>query len=257
MPRSTSKRTAPPKQRRAKKTGSARPPTIAQRAESALAALKRFGNKKTRDEMSSRYGIHLPNPKKAFGVPVGKIQQVGKTLGRSHKLAAALWKTGWYEARMLAAFVDDPKHVTPAQMDRWCRGFDNWGIVDTVCFKLFDQVSPKLAFRKVEEWSRQKGEFQKRAAFALLACLALHDKRPPSPEVNKPFAESLLLIEREAGDERNFVKKSVSWALRAIARRGDELRSAALWSAQQLAASPEPAARWVGKDALRDITKPA
>ena len=244
-----------PKKRTATKPARALP--VAAQVKSSLAALKRLGNKKTRDEMSSRYGIHLPNPKKAFGVPVGKIQQLARTLGRSHKLAGALWKTGYYEARMLAAFVDEPESVTAAQMDRWCRDFDNWGIVDTVCFKLFDQVPPELAFRKVQEWSRMKGEFQKRAGFALLACLALHDKRPDGPEVNRPYAEGLLLVEREAHDERNFVKKAVSWALRAIGRRNDELRIAALWTAEQLAASSAPAARWVGKDALRDLTKSA
>src|SRR5262245_56656172 len=157
------------KKRGANKSPSTRPPTLARQVELALAELKRLGSKKVRDDMSNRYGIRLPNPRKAFGVPVGKIQELAKSLGQSHKMAAALWKTGYYEARMLAAFVDEPKEVTAAQMDRWCRDFDSWGIVDTVCFKLFDQVSPKLAFQKIEEWCRARGEFQKRAGFVLLA----------------------------------------------------------------------------------------
>ena len=128
-----------------------------------VAELKRLGTKRTRDGMA-RYG--LPSDK-AFGVPVGTIQQLAKRLGKSHELAAALWATGWYEARMLAAYVDEPERVMPAQMDRWCRDFDNWGICDTVCFVLFDR-SPH-AFGRVARWARRREEFIRRGAFALLA----------------------------------------------------------------------------------------
>ncbi|HKQ48241.1 MAG TPA: DNA alkylation repair protein [Phycisphaerae bacterium] len=219
-------------------------------AGAVLASLKRLASKKTREEMGPRYGVHTD---RAFGVPVGKIQQLGKRLGRSHELAAELWKSGWYEARMLAAFVDEPLRVTPAQMDRWCRDFDNWGICDTVCFKLFDQVPAAIAFRKVGQWSREKGEFQKRAAFALLACVALHDKTTG----DAPFVRSLSLIERAATDERNFVKKAVSWALRSIGQRSSKLHTLAMATSKRLAASSTAAARWVGKDALRDLSRPA
>ena len=122
--------------------------------------------------MTTRYGIVTP---KAFGVPMGTIQLLAKRLGTDHELAAALWATGWYEARLLCAYVDDPARVTPAQMDRWVRDFDNWGICDTVCFKLFDRTPH--AWAKVAPWSRRRDEFGKRAAFALLASLGLHDKR--------------------------------------------------------------------------------
>src|SRR5687768_9106395 len=135
-------------------------------ADKAVATLKGLANRKTRDGMA-RYG--LPSDR-AFGVPVGAIQKLGKELGKSHELALALWQTGWYEARMLAAFVDEPDRVTPAQMDEWCRDFDNWGICDTVCFHLFDR-SPH-AFAKVKKWATRRAEFEKRTAFALLACLA-------------------------------------------------------------------------------------
>src|SRR6185312_8068174 len=124
-----------------------------------VARLRKLGSKSVRDGML-RYGIPNEN---AFGVSVGKIQKLSREVGRNHELALALWETGFYEARMLAAFVDDPKLVTAAQMDRWCKDFDNWGIVDTVCFKLWDK-SPH-AFHKVEQWATRKDEFQKRAAF--------------------------------------------------------------------------------------------
>jgi 3-methyladenine DNA glycosylase AlkD len=215
--------------------------------DAVVASLKRLASKRYRDGMS-RYGLPSDN---AFGVPVGSIQKLAKRLGRNHDLAATLWDTGWYEARMLAAFIDEPERVTPAQMDRWCRDFDNWGICDTVCFHLFDRTPH--AFRKVTQWAGRRDEFVKRAAFALLACLALHDKRTG----DEPFAECLPLVERAATDERNFVKKGVSWALRGIGRRSSELNIAAVEAARRLAASSNAAARWVGKDALRELTSPA
>jgi len=211
-----------------------------------VARLRKLGSKSVRDGML-RYGI--PN-EDAFGVSVGKIQKLSKELGRNHELALALWETGFYEARMLAAFVDDPKLVTPAQMDRWCKDFDNWGIVDTVCFKLFD-VTPH-AWKKVEQWSKRRDEFQRRAAYALLACLGVHDKQA----TNEKFIACFPLIEAAATDERNFVKKGVSWALRVIGRRNLELNNAATELAQRLADSPDPTSRWLGKEALREFKRP-
>jgi 3-methyladenine DNA glycosylase AlkD len=224
-----------------------RPPLSAQ-VRQALAWLEKRGSRKRREEMGPRYGVHT---EKAFGVSVADMRRLAKSLGKDHELAAALWATGWYEARMLATFVDVPELVTPAQMDRWCRDFDNWGICDTACFHLFDRTPH--AFRRVAPWSRSREEFVRRAAFALLACLALHDKTAP----NEAFARCLPLIEAAARDERNFVKKGVSWALRAIGERNPELHAPSLTLARRLAASSEPAAVWVGKDALRQLTRPA
>jgi len=215
--------------------------------QSTLASLERLGTKRTRDGLA-RYGIVA---KKAFGVTVGDIQKLAKRVGKNHELAAELWESGWYEARLLAAFVDEPERVTAAQMDRWCRDFDNWGVVDTVCFHLFDRTPH--AFRKVAQWSRRKNEFEKRAAFALLACLGAHDKLA----TDEAFEKCLPLIESAATDERNFVKKGVSWALRVTGRRSRKLHSASIALARRLAASTHAAARWIGKDALRDLTKPA
>ena len=195
----------------------------------------------------SRFAIDAPS---GLGVSMANLQKIAGRLGRDHDLAAALWETGVYEARMLASLVDDPAWVTPAQMDAWRAEFDNWAIVDTVCFKLFDQ-SPH-AFAKIGAWAALNDEFGRRAAFALLACLALHDKGSDE----RPYLEGLALIERAASDDRNFVKKAVNWALRAIGLRGSPaLKAAALETARRLAASPEPSARWIGKDAVRALTK--
>src|SRR5262245_65275450 len=136
-----------------------------------MQSLKTASSAKFRADMAPRYGIVTA---KAYGVPMAKMQQVAKKLGRDHKLAAALWETGWYEARMVACMIDDPAAVTPAQMDRWRADFDNWAIVDTVCFKLFDQVPH--AFRKISEWAALDDEFGRRAAFALLPSAALHGR---------------------------------------------------------------------------------
>src|SRR5262245_40224266 len=201
-----------------------------------LAWLKRRGTRANRLGMA-RYAIVSD---KAFGVSVGDLRRWGNSLGRDHDLAKELWDTGWYEARMLASFVDEPARVTPAQMDRWCKDFDNWAICDTVCFHLFDRTPH--AWTKVEAWSRRKDEFVKRAAFALLASLALHDK----DAADAPFVRCLPIIEREAKDERNFVKKSVSWALRAVGERRVALYEKAEALARRLAASPDKTSRWVG-----------
>ena len=195
----------------------------------------------------ARYGIPSDN---ALGVSVADIRILAKRLGRNHDLAAALWETGVYEARMLTAFIDEPARVTPAQMDRWCRDFDNWAICDALCFHLFDKTPH--AWKKIEIWCDRREEFEKRAAFALLASVALHDKKAP----DAPFLRRLRLIERAATDERNFVKKAVSWALRGIGKRNTALKAAAIKAAQRLAGFPQPAARWVGKDALKDLTRP-
>jgi 3-methyladenine DNA glycosylase AlkD len=219
----------------------------ADRVREALAWLERNGTKRDREGLK-RYGIIAP---KAYGVSVAKIQQLAKRLGRDHDLAIALWKTGWYEARMLTSFVDDPAQVTPAQMDRWAKDFDNWGICDTVCFHLFDRTPH--AWKKVELWSRRRDEFVKRAAFALLAGLALHDKRAG----DERFIRSLEFVERASDDDRNFVKKGVSWALRVVGRRNQVLNGAAVETARRLVESPEPAAKWIGKGAVKELTSPA
>jgi 3-methyladenine DNA glycosylase AlkD len=212
-----------------------------------LAWLKRHGTQAARDGMA-RYAIPSDT---AFGVSVGALKQLGKRLGRNHELAAALWETGRYEPRMLATMIDDPARVTSAQMDRWCREFDNWAICDTACFHLFDRTAH--AWSKIAPWSRKRDEFGKRAAFALLWGLTVHDQRAG----DGPFIEGLMLIEREAVDERNFVKKAVNMALRAVGKRNPALNAAAVALARRLADSEQPSARWVGKDALRELTGPS
>lgn len=213
----------------------------------ALTWLERKSTEHDRQNLT-RFAI---STSQAYGVSMANMKQLAKQLGRNHELAAALWDTGWYEARTLASLIDDPECVTPAQMDRWCRDFDNWAICDTACFALFDRTPH--AWRKVEQWSRRNDEFIKRAAFALLWGLTVHDKHAD----DQPFLNALSLAEKAADDERNFVKKAVNMALRAIGKRSRTLNVAAIEVARRLADSTQATPRWVGKDALRELTSPA
>jgi 3-methyladenine DNA glycosylase AlkD len=222
-------------------------PSIDDQVRSALTWLEHHSTRRDRDNLV-RFGITAG---KAFGVSMANIQALAKRVGRNHALAEALWDTGWYEARLLTAYIDEPARVTPAQMDRWCRDFDNWGVCDTLCFCLFDRTPH--AWTRVARWSGKRDEFGKRAAFALLASLAGHDKTSG----DEPFLEGLRLVECAAADERNFVKKGVSWALRMIGRRNAALNEAAVLVSQRLSVSEDAAARWVGKGAFKELTSAA
>jgi 3-methyladenine DNA glycosylase AlkD len=223
--------------------GSTKGPEVAE----ALSWLERRGTEAGRDGMA-RYGLKA---RKVFGVSVNQIRQLAKQLGQDHMLADALVKTGWYEARLLAAFVAVPAELTAAQMDRWVKHCENWGDVDTFCFHCFDKTSEKLAWGRIGAWSNRKDEFVRRAAFALIASIALHDKKAP----DAPFVKVLPLITRAATDERNFVKKGVSWAFRGVGRRNAALKARVVAIAKRLAASKDATSRWVGKDVLRDLMR--
>jgi 3-methyladenine DNA glycosylase AlkD len=223
------------------------PEKAAMDASTALDWLKGHATKAALEGMA-RYG--LPSDR-ALGVAVRDIQSVAKRLGRNHELASQLWATGWYEARLLASYVDDPACVTSSQMDQWCRDFDNWGVCDTVCFVLFDRTPH--AWSKVAKWAGRDQEFVKRGAFALLWGLTVHDKAAS----DDPFVKGLALVERAAEDDRHWVKKAVNMALRATGKRNLALNAAAIEVAERLCASPSATARWVGKDALRELTSPA
>jgi len=211
-----------------------------------LAWLEKKGTRSTVEGMA-RYGIVA---KHAFGVTMGTLKTLAKQLGTDHALSVALWDTGWYEARLLAALVGDPQRVTRRQMDAWARGFENWADCDTVCFKLWDRTP--FAWEKVNQWATSPREFVKRGAFALMACLALHDKAASDAQ----FLDLLPLIEEGAQDDRNFVKKGVSWALRSVGRRNSVLNASAIAVAKRLSQSREAAPRWVGKDAMRELVSP-
>ncbi|MEA3245349.1 MAG: DNA alkylation repair protein, partial [Gemmatimonadota bacterium] len=176
----------------------------------------------------ARYGIVAANGK-VFGITMAALRGLARDVGRDHALAAALWRSGWHEARLLAAFVDEPARVTVAQMDRWTRDFDNWAVCDSTCIHLLSRTPH--AWGRVRAWAASPDEFVRRAAFALVAALAVHDRS----DSDMKFRSALRLVERHAADPRNFVKKAVSWALRATGNRSRALHADALALATRLA----------------------
>jgi 3-methyladenine DNA glycosylase AlkD len=210
-----------------------------------LAWLEKTGTRKVRDGMA-RYGIPDTH---AFGVTVGALKAFAKPIGRDHALAEGLWKSGHYEARMLAAFVGDPSALTAKQMDAWASDFDNWAICDAVCFHLFDRTP--LAWPRVHAWAKVRPELKKRAAFALLWGLTVHDKTADDAS----FSACLPLLERGAEDERLYIKKAVDMALRATGKRNAALRREVLAFAQRLSESELDTQAWIGRSALRELSK--
>ncbi|HYJ89757.1 MAG TPA: DNA alkylation repair protein [Pyrinomonadaceae bacterium] len=212
-----------------------------------LKHLKTIGNQKNVEGMAY-FGI---TTKKSFGVPTPILKQFAREVKKSaddrHLLALELWETRIYDARAIAFLIDDPKQVTKKQMESWLKDFDNWGTVDGTCCYLFCRTP--FAYEKAHEWSSRKREFEKRAAFALMAYLAVHDKKA----ADEKFADFLPVIERHAYDERNFVKKAVNWALRQIGKRNLYLHRLALDAASRIKTQDSRSARWIASDAIREL----
>jgi len=208
-----------------------------------MAQLKKAGARSV-VQGRSRYGI---NAGASFGVSAPKLHAMAKAIGRDHRLAGQLWKTGIHDARLLAALVDDSSRVTGPQMERWVRQFRSWDVCDNCCGVLFDKTL--VARRKAMEWSFADAEYVKRAGFVMMAALAVHDKAA-ADEIYLPF---LKRIKEAADDERNFVRKAVNWALRQIGKRNIRLNARALDVAVTLTSSESSDARWVGADALREL----
>lgn len=208
-----------------------------------VARLESAGDPKNVAGMA-RYGIVA---KKAFGASAPAIRALAKEIGRDHGLAIDLWKTGIYDARILAAFIDDPERVTGRQLDSWAKEFDNWAICDGVCIHLFRKTDH--AWKKAREWSGRKEEFVKRAGFTLMATLAVHDRKAG----NEKFVGLMPIIRRASADGRNGVKKAVNWALRQIGKRNPALHKAAIGEALKIRMIDSPSARWIAADALREL----
>jgi 3-methyladenine DNA glycosylase AlkD len=194
----------------------------------------------------ARFGIVGAN---RLGLSVPAMRSIARALGHDHALALALWETGIPDARIVASMVVDPALLTSRQMDQWVKGFASWDVCDQTCLNAFSK-SP-MAWRKVAVWSMRKHEFERRAAFALLATLAVHDKLAPDQD----FIAALALVEGASGDDRNFVKKAVNWALRNIGKRNAALRSKAIESAQRILQQGTRSARWIAADALRELLR--
>ncbi|MGA2624637.1 MAG: DNA alkylation repair protein [Bacteroidota bacterium] len=192
----------------------------------------------------ARYGIIA---KKAYGISTPVLRHIAKEIGKNHGLARKLWSTGVLDARALAALIEDPAMVTEPQMERWVNDFDNWAVCDACCGNVFDKTP--FAWKKAREWSRRKEEFVKRAAFSLMAALAVHDKKAD----DRQFLPFLVIIKREANDDRNFVRKAVNWALRQIGKRSPALNRKAIQTAEEIKRMDSRSAKWIASDALREL----
>lgn len=191
-----------------------------------------------------RFGITTA---RAYGIRVPHLRTLAKELGRDHPLALQLWATGVHEARILATMIAVPSQLTEEQAEVWVCDLDSWDVCDQLCGNLLNKTP--FAYRKAEEWSRREEEFVKRAGFALMAYLAVHDKKAE----DSALLAFLPAIEHGASDNRNFVKKAVSWALREIGGRNRALNSAAIETAEAVAAQGTKSARWVSSDAMREL----
>jgi len=215
--------------------------------EGILRRLKELSNPKAVEGMA-RFGI---NPENTYGVSVPNLRRMAKEVGKDHSLAQQLWLSGIHEARILASMIDDPNQVTGKQMDLWIEDFNSWDVCDQCCMNLFSKTP--MAWMKAIEWARREKEFEKRAGFVLMACLAWYDKESP----DEKFLVFLYIIKQEANDDRNYVKKAVNWALRNIGKRNSNLNKKAIETAKDIQKMDSRSARWVASDAIRELTSEA
>ena len=213
-------------------------------ADAAIAHLRSLAEPDAREGMA-RFGI---NTDRALGLPVPVLRATARLVGRDQAVARDLWRSGLHEARILATLVADPAACDPGLLDRWADDLDSWDLTDQFCLNLARRTADPYA--RAACWCPRPRTFVRRAGFALIACLAVHDKAAPDAR----FLGLLPSIEAAADDDRNFVKKAVNWALRQIGKRNRTLNAAAVACAERLAARPEPAARWIANDALRELT---
>ena len=213
----------------------------------ALRELKKLADPKVRAKMA-HFGVSVP---KAYGISAPVLHAFARRIGKDQALAEELWSSGIHEARILATLIGESEKITSVQMERWVRDFDSWDVVDAACCYLYAAATP--AWEKIYEWSRRREEFEKRAAFSLVAYLSYKDMAAEDAR----FERFLSVIEREAHDERNFVRKAVNWALRNIGKRNLRLNGAAIRSAERIRQQESRPARWIAADALRELKSEA
>ncbi len=209
-----------------------------------IACLKSMGDPRNVEGMA-RFGISSRN---TLGISMVALRRLAKDIKKDHGLALRLWDSGIHEARILATIIDDPKLVTPEQMESWAGQLESWDVCDQACGNLFDKTP--YAHQKAREWCARDAEFVKRAGFALIAAIAVHDKKATDDQLEAFYP----LIKAGAIDGRNFVKKAVNWALRQIGKRNRALNRSALALAREIAQIDSKAARWVANDAIRELS---
>ncbi len=199
-------------------------------------------------EGMARFGMQTEG---RLGVAIPELRKMAKNIGKNHDLALSLWREGLAESRILAAMVDEPEKLTERQMDDWVNDFNSWDVCDQVCMNLFEKTP--LAWKKIRDWSKREEEFVKRAAIALIACLAWHDRNAGDTQ----FTALFPVIRAGSTDERNFVKKAANWAIRNIGKRNPNLNRAAVAAAEEIRQLDSKAARWVASNAIRELESEA
>jgi len=204
-------------------------------------------NEKNRAGMA-RFGINTEN---AYGISVADLRKLASSIPKNHELAMELWGSGIHEARILSSMLDEADKVSQEQMEKQALAFDSWDLCDQVCMNLFCETP--FARKKAQEWSKRREEYVKRAGFAIMACLATKD----SGVMDLAFVNFLDAIKRESGDERNYVKKAINWALRQIGKRNAKLNRMAIKAAKGILKMDSTESKWIAKDALRELESPA
>ena len=213
-------------------------------AQEIITELKKSANPNNVEGMA-RFGIASQG---TLGIQIPVLRKMAKNIGKNHLLALELWQTGIHEAKILASFIESTDNLTESQMESWVNDFDSWDVCDQVC-DLFGRS--QFAIQKINEWSKSDREYVKRAAFALMAELSVHDKAA----ADSIFVNFLPIIARESTDERNFVKKAVNWALRNIGKRNKFLNTKAIEAAKEIKTIDSRSARWIAADAIRELEK--
>ena len=215
--------------------------------EAALAHLRALSDPDATDGMA-RFGI---NTRRALGLSIPVLRDTGRRIGRNQAIAEGLWRSGVHEARILATMVAEPGACDATLLERWVADLDSWDLTDQFCFNLVRRTANP--YPTAQRWCRRPETYVRRAGFALIAGLAVHDKGAPDTR----FRDLLPAIDAAADDDRNFVKKAVNWALRQIGKRNAALNASAIGCAERLAARPEKSARWIGRNALRELESEA
>lgn len=191
----------------------------------------------------ARFGIVTGS---ALGISNPGVKSVARLVKKDHIRAMQLWRSNIREARLLALYTAEPKKLTVEDARLWAADFNSWEIVDCAADLFVEARLDGL----IAEFAADEREFVRRTAFAMIAGAAIHLKKEPDATI----LAWLPLIDAYSRDPRNFVRKAVNWALRNIGKRNRACHAPALALAETLAASPDKTARWIGKDAVRELT---
>ena len=210
--------------------------------------IKKLKKKANANNLSgmARYGMDISN---RLGVSIPNLRELAKEIGKDNKLALELWEKGMDETKILSSMIAEENKFTEEEAEKWVADFNSWDVCDQVCMNLFKKLP--FAEKKIKEWAKREEEFVKRAAFSLIACIAVYDKQKPDND----FIKFLPLIKRSITDERNYVKKAVSWALRNIGKRNKNLNREVIKFTGELEKLRSKTAKWIARDTLRDIQR--